>query len=812
MPGGDLVNLMSNYDVPEKWAKFYCAEVVLAVDAIHKMGFVHRDVKPDNMLIDRNGHLKLADFGTCMKMDSDGLVRSDTAVGTPDYISPEVLKSQGGQGCYGSECDWWSVGVFLYELLVGDTPFYADSLVGTYGKIMDHKNSLNFPEDVEVSNQAKQLICSFLSDRSQRLGRNGIDEIRNHPFFSNDQWTFENIRDCVPPVVPELNGDDDTSNFDDIEKDDCPAEFFPTPKAFAGNHLPFIGFTYSGDYQLLSANRKRKRSIDEPDGIEFGDGDSRKQVEYLKGVITDLDKKYRLALSQLEDVNRQECNVGSLCDDKLSLEKTVAVLKHDLKESSRRFEQEIDLRMKAESKMKEFATKLEEQQSIRVQMEMDIQHSQEKITSLEKQFEIVSEKLKVETEANVKLKKSNAELGLSHLNKENIIEELRAKIDVTEKKYSSLESELERSKQIISKSTEKIQELERGKQAAQDEMTKLKEHESNIMNELQNLREKMVEIEKERAVLQSDLKKARNKLENQNSTSEEDYMNKKDSNNDYAPFQSRLNEERDLRQKFELQAQEKDRQITMLTIDYRQTNQQLQKIEGELRQEMDKVRALKASLEDEAHKRNLLVDEVKDKNEDNCKLRQRVQELLKDLSEYRDVKKKLDDEICKLKVQLSVNDVQMKELQDQLEAEQYFSSLYKTQQKETKEELEEKLREIQKLKDERCVCYFWDHLLLILVFRTHLNEELELLRSRLDTESMARRIAEESAGDLEKERAVRELELKDVERRLRAEISSKEVEMKKLKDSETESARLIETLNREKEDLTKRLNALQKGN
>lgn len=69
MPGGDLVNLMSNYDVPEKWAKFYCAEVVLALDAIHLMGFVHRDVKPDNMLLDKHGHLKLADFGTCMRMD-----------------------------------------------------------------------------------------------------------------------------------------------------------------------------------------------------------------------------------------------------------------------------------------------------------------------------------------------------------------------------------------------------------------------------------------------------------------------------------------------------------------------------------------------------------------------------------------------------------------------------------------------------------------------------------------------------------------------------------------------------------------------
>lgn len=96
----------------------------------------------------------------------DGLVRSDTAVGTPDYISPEVLKSQGGEGVYGRECDWWSVGVFLYEMLVGDTPFYADSLVGTYGKIMDHKNSLKFPEEEEeISSEAKSLICGFLTDR-----------------------------------------------------------------------------------------------------------------------------------------------------------------------------------------------------------------------------------------------------------------------------------------------------------------------------------------------------------------------------------------------------------------------------------------------------------------------------------------------------------------------------------------------------------------------------------------------------------------------------------------------------------------------
>jgi serine/threonine protein kinase len=116
-------------------------------------------------------------------------------------FSPEVLNSQCSESVYGVEVDYWSVGVILYEMLFGEPPFYADTLVKTYSRIQHFETELKFPSDVSVSNEAKDIIKKFLSAANGRLGRNGSAEVREHPFFKNDSWTFDNICQGLPFIV-----------------------------------------------------------------------------------------------------------------------------------------------------------------------------------------------------------------------------------------------------------------------------------------------------------------------------------------------------------------------------------------------------------------------------------------------------------------------------------------------------------------------------------------------------------------------------------------------------------------------------------
>lgn len=146
----------------ENVVRFYLACVVLGIAVFHDRGIVFRDLKPENLLLDDKGYLKIADLGLAKKT-----LRTYTVCGTPDYMAPEVLQGKG----HDFACDWWATGVLCYEMLVGQTPFFGTSVNDIYKKILEH-STINFTKDMGVSMPAQQFITGLLQPKkTKRLGR-----------------------------------------------------------------------------------------------------------------------------------------------------------------------------------------------------------------------------------------------------------------------------------------------------------------------------------------------------------------------------------------------------------------------------------------------------------------------------------------------------------------------------------------------------------------------------------------------------------------------------------------------------------------
>ncbi|XP_022916965.1 cAMP-dependent protein kinase catalytic subunit 3 [Onthophagus taurus] len=210
--GGELFSYLRNAGrFSTQNANFYACEIISAVDYLHSKNIVYRDLKPENLLLDKEGHLKITDFGFAKKLTD----RTWTLCGTPEYLAPEIIQSKG----HNKAVDWWALGILIYEMLVGYPPFYDDNPFGIYEKILSGKIEWVRHMDPVAKDLIKKLL---VQDRTKRLGnmKSGADDIKRHRWFKGIDWQDVIMRKLKPPIVPKISNDGDTSNFDEYPEVD----------------------------------------------------------------------------------------------------------------------------------------------------------------------------------------------------------------------------------------------------------------------------------------------------------------------------------------------------------------------------------------------------------------------------------------------------------------------------------------------------------------------------------------------------------------------------------------------------------------
>ena len=209
--GGELFTYLQNRPEPlsEDDARFYAGCVIIAFEYLQEKHLVYRDLKPENLLIDHNGYVKVTDFGFAKRLKPGN--KTYTMCGTPDYLAPELVQQSG----HNKAVDWWALGIMIYEMIHGVPPFYDDDQVVLFRNIVSGR--LSFTPSFSL--ECRDLIRSLLhKNPAKRLGNlnGGAEDVKNHPWFKGFDWEALKKRKTEVPYVPYIESEDDTSNFDEI--------------------------------------------------------------------------------------------------------------------------------------------------------------------------------------------------------------------------------------------------------------------------------------------------------------------------------------------------------------------------------------------------------------------------------------------------------------------------------------------------------------------------------------------------------------------------------------------------------------------
>ena len=210
--GGELFyHLQKEGKFTENRAKFYSAEILLAIECLHDHNITYRDLKPENILLDQSGHIKITDFGLSKQLTNEGIANDANCItrtfcGSPEYLAPEMLQQNG----YSFMVDWWSFGTILYEMICGLPPFYDQNIQKMYQNILYQP----IPFYKFMTKSSIELISRLLDKNP--LKRIKCKEMKRHSFYKDIDWNKLFRKEIDPPFKPKVNGPDDRQNFEKI--------------------------------------------------------------------------------------------------------------------------------------------------------------------------------------------------------------------------------------------------------------------------------------------------------------------------------------------------------------------------------------------------------------------------------------------------------------------------------------------------------------------------------------------------------------------------------------------------------------------